>query len=100
MTPIKIDLRNLTQAHVDEALNHLGECLYSAPCIIGTLIPVKDRDRLDYAPDYGGGGILHLARDGHVEFPDDAQRDDAYEIQKAFDIGSRDTFLRKVKPWL
>lgn len=43
MTKIKIDLRDLTPAHLEEAKPHMGRCRYDSPCIIGSLIPEEQR---------------------------------------------------------
>ena len=88
--PVKLDLRNLTQAHIDEAMPHLGQCLYSAPCIIGTLIPEHQREKFDnlngeleYIDDLPM--ISELVAQDLIEFPDDVQAGLAKTLQLAFD---------------
>lgn len=98
--PVKLDLRNLTQAHIDEALPKIGQCKYAAPCIIGTLMPEDVRERFDNTDEnglmaglVGASGyqldqnpvIGELVSQDLVEFPDDRQRDLASELQMAFD---------------
>lgn len=85
---MKIDLRNLTQDKVDEALPHVGSCSYEAPCIIGTLLPPEKRFVFDAVG--GGMSIRSLELDGFVEFLDEQQRELACELQQAFDNHGKD----------
>ena len=80
--PIPLDLRDLDDAKVAEAMPHMGECKYAAPCIIGTLIPVEMRAGLD---GYDPPNIATLIQKGRFDFPDDAQRKLAFNLQAAFD---------------
>jgi hypothetical protein len=94
---IKLDLNDLTQERVDEATPHLGiGCTYAAPCIIGTLVPVKLRETLDEGelfcadePDVAitDSTVTTLALEGYFEFPE-GQREEAQELQTAFDNGN------------
>ena len=90
MNPIKIDLRDLTDAHVEQALNRRGQCLYTAPCIIGTLIPEDQRERLDNF-DLSLERVPHmqpkieeLVAAGHIVMPE-GQTELATKLQTAFD---------------
>lgn len=89
---IQLDLNDLTQAHLDEAKPICGEvgCLYSAPCIIGTLVPKYRRLELD---SLMGASISTLEAEGRVEFPDAEQSRDAQAMQSAFDCGKWDDVL-------
>ena len=83
--PIKIDLRDLTQEHLDEAFKHLGDCDYTAPCIIGVLMEESDRFRINSALiDQYQDGISYLVLDGLVSIPAD-QLIDAQYMQDQFD---------------
>jgi hypothetical protein len=95
---LKLDLYELTQAKLDEAGEHCGDlCRYAAPCIIGTIVPADQRERLDAFDD---SSILSLVKEGEVEFPDTAQRMDAIAMQRAFDCGNWDEVLQLAKPYL
>lgn len=97
---INLDLRNLTQAHIDEALPHIGGCRYNDPCIIGTLIPVDQRKAFDtYGPE-GPSSVENLIDVGQFRFPEGEQEWAASEIQEAFDGAEREWFLELVQPWL
>ncbi len=99
--PLKLDLRNLTDELVAQALPHLGQCFYSSPCIIGSLIPEDQRARLDNCngelgvrsmPQPGVGGLV---AQGEIEFPE-GQLSLASTLQVAFDNnkhGDRRRFL-------
>lgn len=78
--PIHIDLRDLTPEKLAESRPHMGSCRYSAPCILGTLMPEDERGRMDAA----GGSIGVLLRWGIVTMPED-QQEDARRLQYAFD---------------
>ncbi len=87
MTPaIPLDLRDLDDAKVAEAMPHIGECKYAAPCIIGTLIPVKDRRRLE------GKAVRGLAESEAISFPSADQVALAQRLQGAFDWHNVDAF--------
>ena len=77
MTKIKLDLRDLTPAHLEEAKPHMGKCRYHSPCIIGSLIP-PDKRRMR------GIKQTHDLSQQPFEFPDD-QVIDAQNMQNAFD---------------
>jgi hypothetical protein len=82
---IKIDLNNLTRAHLDECVSHLGACQYDAPCIIGTLMSPADRRRLAF--EVAGtleDEIAALVSAGLITIPAE-QLKDAKALQKAFD---------------
>lgn len=83
---IKIDLRDLTQAHLDECAPVLGQCYNTAPCIIGTLMTLEERQ---YRPC---GSVLTLRSDGILEIPDD-QLKDAVDLQRAFDQSRWDVLV-------
>lgn len=93
----KIDLRNLTQAHLDECLPNIdsASCDYAAPCIIGTLIPRLDRA----AANQIIGPISLVSRTALFCMPED-QIDAAFMLQNAFDGGDKDEVLRLAKPWI
>ena len=77
---IRIDLNDLTQAHVNECAPYLGKCSYDAPCIIGTLLPVEVRK------EFGGMSIYSLIVGGWVSAPKE-QENEIEELQGAFDDG-------------
>lgn len=96
MNPIQIDLRNLTQNHLDACLPHLGACSYAAPCIIGTLIPEDQREHMDLARDPKAGAFLtidELVKQGLIQFPDAIQERAARRLQEAFDESNADELL-------
>ena len=83
--PIKIDLRDLTQEHLDEAFKNLGQCDYAAPCIIGVLMDESDRFRINEAlSGQYQDGLTYLVLDGLVSIPPD-QLIDAQYMQDQFD---------------
>lgn len=94
---IRIDLRDLTEAHLAECLPHIGQCRYSEPCIIGTLIPADERARLD--PEDGSDGIEELVRRGVIEIPN-SQLEDAAFMQARFDGGDLDDVVRAARRWI
>jgi hypothetical protein len=96
---IKIDLNNLTQAHVDEAMPNMGECTYASPCIIGTLIPKGMRENLDRAY-IGQPNVSQLVDMGLIQFPNEEQAKDAREIQEAFDEQNEDLFRELIAKYL
>ena len=104
-TPILIDLRKLTQAHFDEAAPHAGACLYSAPCIIGTLLTPEQRAQLDayVSPGSEGGAssgaIDLLVTEGLIQFPDPLQQRAAFEMQSRFDCDLLDDVQDMVTSW-
>lgn len=99
---IEIDLRNLSQEHLAQCLPKMGMCSYAAPCIIGTLLPVENRERLDNYEELeaafdglGGTGIDDLIKSGIITIPD-GQYDLACALQAAFDGGREDELRRLV----
>lgn len=86
--PIHIDLRDLTDEMIEQALPHMGDCKYVSPCIIGTLLPPEKRIEFD-SPNVPG--IAFLIADKAVEFPD-GQKDIACQLQSAFDYKDREGF--------
>jgi hypothetical protein len=81
---IKLDLNNLTDEMVNEALPHRGNCLYSDPCIIGAMMTPEQRKQID-DDHVGGGNIANVCANGLVEFPNEHQLGLAVELQRAFD---------------
>lgn len=76
-----LDLRNLTEDIIAEAMPHLGVYMYTAPCIIGAMVPAECRDEM-----------IGLARWEPeewttVRFPEE-QRELAGRLQLAFDIAN------------
>ena len=93
-TPITIDLRtDLTDEVVAAALPHIGACLYSAPCIIGAMIPEDMRASLDHPSDGNTAITCHTAR-GRVRFLSGQQTRKAKRLQQAFDCDGDEEFLR------
>jgi len=84
---IKIDLRDLTQAHFDECAPVLGHSHNTAPCIIGTLMTPDERNYRPFA------SVLTLKSDGILEIPED-QISDALDLQRAFDQSRWDDLVR------
>lgn len=78
---ILINLDDLMQSHIDECAANAGSMLYSAPCIIGTLVPAEDRSSLDENSLH----VRALARQGRIRFPDVDQEIEARALQRAFD---------------
>jgi len=83
MPKTKIDLNDLTQAHLDEARAKLGMQTYRAPCIIGTLIPKEVREDPDFPQSAGINGERIKQ---FVEYPLE-QFDDLTKLQDRFDSG-------------
>lgn len=105
--PIKIDLRDLTQAHLDEAVPHMGKCSYASPCIIGSLIPVEHREAFDNRNrELKEHGILSqptvgiLAHAKLIEFADPEQQDAAAELQEYFDNDREDNLVGAAQIWI
>lgn len=90
---ITLDLRKLTDAKVKRALTNVGNCRYSAPCILGTLIPASKRLKFDGQTN---GAIDVLAKRGLVRFPGQSQLHLATALQRAFDAGDEEKVLRLV----
>ena len=93
---IKIDLCDLTEAHLEEALPHMGACSYASPCIIGTLMPKRKRKGFDCS---GGISIEALLDEEQVSLPK-GQAKLAIRLQSAFDKKSphfKRTFRSVVK---
>lgn len=86
---ISINLMDLTEDKIAEAMPHIGACRYDAPCIIGTLIPVKYREGLE------GRGILNMCSEGLIEMPRE-QWSLAHKLQSSFDgaLGNKAYFDR------
>lgn len=89
MTAIKINLDDLTQAHIDEAAPFLRHCSYSAPCIIGALMPEHLRAAADdpLEDSDGSASIEALVKCGRIELADPSQIHALGDIQDAFDAG-------------
>jgi len=103
MDAIKINLDDLTQEKLDEAMPHYGSCRYASPCIIGALIPEDMREPLDQgdiSEVFGRksldpqSAINTLSKKKIVEFPSAAQTREAQRIQFAFDNGHGRTLKR------
>lgn len=101
MDAIHIDLRNLTQAHVDEVLPYMGECSYASPCIIGTLVPKEHREYLDKCREASGSPELTVLVNSGKVTVQDGQLGEATHLQDTFD-GSADPaeFLLEVQKWI
>lgn len=102
MIAIKLDLRDLTQAHIDEAMPKIGSCTYQAPCIIGTLIPPEQRAEADEASDnwdghIGSDSVANLISRHILHFPTKQQEELAKELQKPFDLADKRAFASAVK---
>lgn len=93
---IKLDLRNLTQAHIEEARPNEGRCSYSSPCIIGALMTPEERASLATS-DFDLEDITHLVANGIMTFTTPEQAEQARTIQFAFDCLSRDEINRALK---
>jgi hypothetical protein len=93
--PIHIDLRDLTPEKLAECKPRLGVYRYSAPCIIGTLVPEDERGRMDAV----GGSIGGLLDDGVVTMPED-QEVDAIRLQRVFDSGLWHVVERIAAKWM
>lgn len=94
---IQIDLRQLTQEHLNQCEPHAGRCHYAAPCIIGTLVPEDQRANLDEPT--GFASIDSLVDDSYLTIPED-QIDAAIELQAAFDLGDWDQVRELARPWI
>lgn len=81
--PYVVDLDSLTQEQFDRAMQHTGSCRYSAPCIIGAMLPQDVIDRL-VRLDKDEDCIERISR--HVIFKDAEQAQRAERIQSAFDL--------------
>lgn len=93
----KINLDQLTQAHVDEAMVNFGVgCNYAAPCIIGTLVHPDKREIFDNICNHPDDETISiddstvdtLSMHGLFEFPNIDQQREAGEMQCAFDSGN------------
>lgn len=93
--PIHIDLRDLTPEKLAECKPHMGKRRYSAPSIIGTLIPESERKRLDATR----GSILVLLSRITVTMPED-QQIDASRLQVAFNYNDWPTVERIAAKWM
>lgn len=89
---IKLDLRDLTPAHLEEAKPHMGKCRYHSPCIIGSLIPAEQRRMRSIKQ-------THDLSQQPFEFPA-GQWLDAQCLQNAFDERDWDRVLRLAEPYL
>ena len=103
---IRLDLRNLTKEMVEEACSlrvrasqeNLDACLYSNPCIIGSLMSPEDREVAENS--FWDGDDLYACYDeGVIYFPDD-QIDDAAHLQGLFDLGETDALMREAFRWI
>ncbi len=92
MPNIKIDLRDLTPAHLEEAKPNMGKHRYHSPCIIGTLIPPEQRRMR-------GIKQTHDITVQPFEFPE-GQRLIALELQEAFDSRDWDRVLEIAEPYI
>ena len=90
MHRVKLDLNDLTQAHLDECRPHCGwGCTYDAPCIIGTLIPkdVREDPAMPQHSGINGGRIQKFVRTIPEQMPD------LVALQDAFDSGDWDRLV-------
>lgn len=91
---IQLDLRNLTDEMVEEAIAAgRSGCEYRNPCIIGTLMTPAERLTLDHAND--DTSVWALANAGTISFPEN-QVDLANTLQMKFDapLGYSDDAIR------
>lgn len=96
---VAIDLRELTDRRLRTALETMGKaCLYTAPCIIGTLIERGDRKQLDHA-DVDETSVAELVKAGLLVVPDD-QFDAACALQAAYDNRDKAALRELAKPWI
>lgn len=84
-TSITLDLNDLTQANVDEAMPHMGACSYSSPCIIGSLMTPEQRETLAATAGYDTTDINALVEEGVIAFADPDQLIHAMALQELFD---------------
>lgn len=70
----------------------LGQCHYTAPCVVGAMVPKSKRGTLEEDRCFSLP-IGILIANGRVVVPDD-QRDDFTWLQNAFDKGDLDRFER------
>lgn len=91
MNPVHIDLVNLDDAKLAEAMPHMSQCKYSAPCIIGTLFTPDQRHHFDILNVNTGeldevdtANLGSLLNKGYVTMPAD-QVTYAKDLQRAFD---------------
>lgn len=82
--PIHLDLRDLTDAHLAEALPHIAACRYSAPCIIGSLLTPEQRTLLDNVTPHNIDNVDSLVAKGFITFPE-GQLELATSLQDFFD---------------
>lgn len=103
---IKLNLYNLTQENVNEALEARydpshdagSSCRYSAPCIIGSLLTSAERDSIrDTENDKTQVNVV--VHRGVFEFPDHKQASLAFRIQSAFDRGRLAELEDLLKPF-
>lgn len=98
--PIELDLTKLTQAHLDAALPNARECRYTAPCIIGALVPEDQREALDaYGTTGEVYGVESLVKDGVIRFPNVTQERAAMAMQSNFDFGLVDEVAQMARNW-
>jgi len=94
MLPIKIDLNDLTPAHLEACKPHMGSCEYNSPCVIGTLMEPKQREWLaaevPMMPLDEVGPLVHR---GLISIPEE-QLKDAEFLQAAFDTDNWDGVLQ------
>lgn len=92
---IQLNLDNLTQAMVDQALPNMGDCNYSSPCLIGAMMTHEQRAYLSEK----GSDNCAVGQCDHIQFPDPEQARVATEIQRAFDRDNLDS-LAELLPHL
>ena len=102
---IKLDLHNLTEEKIAEAMTNIGKCTYSSPCIIGALMTPEQRKLCDQAMPMefagmfwtptgaGVAGLDQLINRCIVSFPAD-QVDVAISLQDKFDTADFDNGKR------
>lgn len=100
---IKLDLRNLTPERIAEARPYMGDCTYSSPCIIGTLLTASQRELFDqFDPvnqTFGDAGdesapVYNLVNLNKIQFPNEEQTSLASDLQGAFDCYDLEEFDR------
>jgi hypothetical protein len=81
---IHIDLKNLTEEKIQEALAAgRDDCLYTSPCIVGSLMTDDERNQLKLA-NRDGWRISALIDKGEVTCPT-GQSGDIMRLQSRFD---------------
>lgn len=80
---INIDLTKVSWNKVLKVMGDIGSCRYSGPCVIGSMMTVKERKFLK-DNDWDSEGILTLMEKGVVSAPEDQQLV-LRSLQHAFD---------------